>query len=535
MNPDKVSCIYADNPGGNREMLAKLGDLASNDVPLLHVCGSIDPLLGRVSSVIENIYQQWGGRITVVIKEGAGHHLHSLCDPKPICRHWPGDPEGHRRPRGVRCRDRRGHERQNPAYTRLFNTMKRPSLTLALSLLLPVLTMSTSAENWPAWRGPRGDGTSLETSAPTQWSATRNVLWKTAVPGAGHSSPVVWGDRIFTATAFPDKQERALLCFDRRTGQVLWRQTVLVAPLEPKSGENSFASGTPATDGERIYVAFLDVKQVAVAAFDFNGKQLWLVRPGEFRNDHGFSSSPILYEDKVILSAQSKQGNFLVALSHVDGHTVWKTALENPSNSFGQPLARLLAGRPQVILYGDKAVTSFNPKDGARLWFVENASTDFVITPVFSEQTGLLLASSSWPKKELQAIKPDGQGDATNTKVVWKSTRGAPYVPSPIAIDRYFLTVAEAGNAIYCFDAATAQVLWHEPLGHTYASPVSVGGLVYFLNDKGVAQIIRPGEKYDLVASNDLGEECFASPAISGGQIFLRGATNLYCIGSAEQ
>ena len=413
--------------------------------------------------------------------------------------------------------------------------MKHPCPLLAVSFFLAGLTPRVTAENWPAWRGPRGDGTSLETSAPTEWSATRNIAWKTAVPGAGHSSPVVWEDRIFTATAVPEKKERVLLCFDRRNGQILWQQTVLTADLENKSGENSFASCTPATDGERVYVAFLDVKQVVVAAFDFSGKQLWLVRPGEFQNDHGFSSSPILYQDKVILGAQGKQGNFLVALSRVDGHTLWKNALDNPSNSFGQPLARLLAGRPQIILYGDKAVTSFNPQDGARLWFVDSPFTDFVITPVFSEQAGLLLSTSSWPKKELQAIKPDGQGDVTLTNIVWRSVPGAPYVPSPIAVDRFFLTVGEAGNEIYCFEAATGQIPWHEPFGHCHASPVSVGGLVYFLNDKGVTRVIKPGDKYELVASNDLGERCFASPAVSRGQIFLRGATNLYCIGPAEK
>jgi hypothetical protein len=413
--------------------------------------------------------------------------------------------------------------------------MKHPCLFLATFLLLAGLTPRVTAENWPAWRGPRGDGTSLEANAPTEWSVTRNIVWKTAVPGAGHSSPVVWDDRIFTATAIPEKKERVLCCFDRRTGQILWRQTVLTADLENKGGENSFASCTPATDGERVYVAFLDVKQVVVAAFGFSGKQLWLVRPGEFQNDHGFASSPVLYQDKVILSAQGKQGNFLVALSRLDGHTLWKNVLDHPSNSFGQPLARVLAGRPQIILCGDKAVTSFNPQDGARVWFVENPSTDSVITPVLSEQAGLLLTTSSWPKKELQAIKPDGQGDVTQTKIVWRSVPGAPYVPSPIAIDRFFLTVSDAGNEIYCFEAATGQILWHEPFGHSHASPVSVGGLVYFLNDKGVTQIIKPGDKYELVASNDLGEKCFASPAVSRGQIFLRGATNLYCIGPAEE
>ncbi|MGO8927774.1 MAG: PQQ-binding-like beta-propeller repeat protein [Limisphaerales bacterium] len=413
--------------------------------------------------------------------------------------------------------------------------MKHPCLFLATFLLLAGLTPRAAADNWPAWRGPRGDGTSLEASAPTEWSVTRNIAWKTAVPGAGHSSPVVWDNRIFTATAFPERKERVLLCFDRRAGQILWRRTVLTADLENKGGENSFASCTPATDGERVYVAFLDVKQVVVAAFDFSGKQLWLVRPGEFQNDHGFASSPVLYQDKVILSAQGKQGNFLVALSRADGHTLWKNVLDHPSNSFGQPLARLLAGHPQIILCGDKAVTSFNPQDGARLWFVENPSTDSVITPVLSEQAGLLLTTSSWPKKELQAIKPDGQGDVTQTKIVWRSVPGAPYVPSPIAVDRFLLTVSDADNEIYCFEATTGQILWHEPFGHSHASPVSVGGLVYFLNDKGVTQIIKPGDKYELVASNDVGEKCFASPAVSRGQIFLRGATNLYCIGPAEK
>ena len=413
--------------------------------------------------------------------------------------------------------------------------MRHPFVLLALSLLLAGLTPGARAENWPAWRGPRGDGTSLETSVPTDWSATRNVAWKTVVPGLGYSSPIVWEDRVFTATAIPEKKERALLCFDRRTGQLLWHQTVLTADLESKSPENSFASCTPATDGERVYVAFLDGKQVVVAAFDFSGKRLWQVRPGEFQNDHGFASSPVLYEDKVILSAQGKQGNFLVALSRADGHTLWKNLLDNPSNSFGQPLARVLAGRPQIILCGDKAVTSFRPQDGSRLWFVASPSTDFVITPVFSEQSGLLLSTSSWPKKELQAIKPDGEGDVAESRIVWRSAPGAPYVPSPIAVDRYFLTVGEAGNEIHCFEAATGRVLWHEPLGHSHASPVAAGGRVYFLNDKGTTKVVKAAAQYQLVASNDLGEKCYASPALSHGQIFLRGVTNLYCIGPADR
>ncbi len=410
--------------------------------------------------------------------------------------------------------------------------MNKTRSVLSLSLLLVGIWQNAQAENWPAWRGPRGDGSSAEKSAPTKWSGTENVVWKTELPGLGHSSAIVWGDRVFTCTAILDKQERALLCLDRKTGKILWQQTVLTSPLEKKHPENSYASCTPATDGERVYVTFLDIEQVAVAAHDFTGKQLWLVRTGEFQNDHGFSASPVLWEDKVIVSAQSKKGNFLVALNKADGTIAWKTELDNPSNSFGQPYVRVMNGRAQIILCGDKAVKSFDPKDGKLLWRVENQATDSVVTPVFNEKAGLLLTSSSWPKKELKAIKPDGQGDVTTTKVVWSNTSGAPYVPSPISCGDYFMTIADAGKEIYCFTAATGEVLWREKFSLPHASPVAIGDLVYLSSDEGVTRVVRPGAKYDLVAENTLGEKCFGSIAISEGQIFLRAEKNLYCIGA---
>jgi outer membrane protein assembly factor BamB len=402
----------------------------------------------------------------------------------------------------------------------------------ASAALLGSPVASVHAENWPAWRGPRGDGSSLETNVPIHWSATQNVVWSTPVPGEGHSSPVVWNDRVFTATAFPEKEERALVCVERKTGKLLWQQTVLKAPLEKKQTENSYASGTPATDGERVYVAFQDGNQVAVAAHDFSGKQLWLMHPGEFQTEHGFASSPVLSGDKVILAAEGQKGNFLAALSRTDGHTIWKTALERPSNSFGQPFVRTLAGREQIVLCGNKSVMSFDLKDGSLIWFTENAATDSVVTPVYNEKAGLVLTSTSWDKKELSAIKPDGSGNVTSNKVAWKSQRGGPYCPSPISVGDYFLTVSDAGNEMYCFRAASGEIFWHEPFGHAHASPVAVGSLVYFLNDKGLMNVVRAAEKYELVASNDLGEKCFASPAISDGQIFLRGDKHLFCIGN---
>src|SRR5438477_9967837 len=169
-----------------------------------------------------------------------------------------------------------------------------------LLVLLLSLACSAPAENWPCWRGPRLDGTSLETNVPLHWSAASNVVWKTELPGSGHASPILYADRIFTVSATTQAQARLLLCLDRTSGRLLWKRTVLTAPFEDKHSLNSFASSTPATDGQLVYVAFLDRDRMFVAAYDFQGRQRWATHPGPFFSHHGFCSSPILYRDKVI-------------------------------------------------------------------------------------------------------------------------------------------------------------------------------------------------------------------------------------------
>ena len=422
--------------------------------------------------------------------------------------------------------------------------MKHAALRLALTVVLLLAGGGVRAagekagqpgvENWPCWRGPRSDGTSLEKNVPTKWSATENVAWKTPLPGAGHASPIVWGDRIFTVAGVAEKEERVLLCLDRRTGKILWQTTVLKAPLEKKNGENSYASSTPATDGEKVYVTFLSGSDVVAAAFDFAGKQVWLVRPGTFVSQWGFCSPPQIFEDKIIIDCDSKGENFLVALSRADGHTLWKTPRANPSQSYGTPLIRNMAGRDQIVFGGNGAVSSYSPKDGSLLWFVPGPSSDYVASPVYNEHAGLVLADSSWPKRVLWAIRPDGSGDVTQTKVTWTTSDGAPYVPSPVAAGDYFFTSAFNKEA-YCFEAASGKVLWREPMGLHHASPVTANGLVYFLNDDGAMHVVKAGPKYERVAKNELGEKTYAAPAISQGQIFLRGFQNLYCIGQAAK
>jgi hypothetical protein len=396
-------------------------------------------------------------------------------------------------------------------------------------VVLLSLGLTAAAEDWPCWRGPRLDGSSLETNIPVYWSATSNVIWKTQLPGVGHASPVVKGNRIFIVSAKPETQERVLICLER-TGRVLWQQEVLAAPLEHKHTLNSFASSTPATDSDSVYVAFLDRDRMFAAAYDFEGKRKWAVHPGPFASMHGFCSSPIVYEDKLILNGDHDGNSYLVALSRADGHILWKTPRENHTRSYCAPLVRDIGGRVQMVLSGDKCVASYDPNTGTRYWVIDGPTEQFVASPVYSERCGLVFITAGFPEHHILAIRPDGKGNVTGTHIAWRTTEGAAYVPSPIIIGDYFLLVSDGGVA-HCFEARTGNLAWKERLGEEHASLVSAESNAYFLNDKGTMNVVKVGPRLQRVAQNEIGEKCFASPAISHGQIFLRGETHLFCIG----
>jgi outer membrane protein assembly factor BamB len=416
-----------------------------------------------------------------------------------------------------------------------FRRCAKPLQLLASLAMLTLFGVQiVSAENWPWWRGPRSDGTSLDKNLPIYWSTTSNVLWKTAIPGQGHASPIVWGDRLFTVTALADQQSRVLLCFDRQSGKIVWQKTVLVSPFEGKHSLNSHASSTPATDGELVYVAFLDVDKMFVAAYDFDGKQRWVVRPGVFSSRHGFCSSPLLFKDKVIVNGDHDGESYLVALDRKTGKTLWKTPRENHTRSYCAPLVRELGGRTQMVLTGDKCVASYDPNDGKRHWVIDGPTEQFVASPVYSERTGLVYITGGYPDHHILAIRPDGTGNVTQTHIAWRTTRGAAYVPSPIVEGDYFLIVSDQGFA-NCFEAASGKLLWQERVGEHHASLVSANGLVYFLSDNGVMNVVRPGPQLEIIARNELGEKCFASPALSDGWIFLRGDEHIFCIGDPQK
>lgn len=408
------------------------------------------------------------------------------------------------------------------------------------------------AENWPGWRGPRGDGTSLEQNIPSKWDATsgEGVAWKVPIPGNGHSSPIVWDDRIFVVTCIDESNERVLMCLDRHDGHLVWQTTVIKSFLETKHKLNSFASGTPVTDGETVYVSFLETDgseapaknvsaprmitpgKMVVAAYDMHGQQRWIVRPSPFSSAHGYCSSPVIYKNLLIVNGDHDGESHIIALDRETGDVVWKFPRIEKTRSYCTPIIRDVAGKPQMVLSGSKQVVSLNPLTGEQLWMVNGPTEQFVASMVFDGEKFYL--SAGFPDHFVMAIKPDGHGDVTKSHVAWSSAEAKCYVPSPVLASN-FLFVADDRGTVNCFETKNGSRLWHDRLGgHYSASLVTANELVYCTSDDGDVRVIKPDQTLNVVATNPLGESSYASPAISQGQIFIRGEKHLFAIGRSS-
>jgi outer membrane protein assembly factor BamB len=366
------------------------------------------------------------------------------------------------------------------------------------------------------------------------WNATTGagILWQRRLPGEGHSSPIVIGKRVFVTAALAETTERLLLCLDRDSGRVLWRQTVANSPLERHHDENSLASGTPASDGQRVFVAFLDGPEMLVAAYALDGRRLWAVHPGRFTSQYGFSVSPVICDEKVIINGDQDGDSWLAALAREDGHIIWKIDRPHKTRSYSTPLVRRLGGRRQLILSGNQCVASYDPDDGRKIWMIDGPAEQFVASIVYNPKFDMLLVTGGAPEKYLLGIKPDGQGKVTQSQIAWRTTKGASYVPSPISMGDYFIVVNDGGIAS-CFHAGTGQLYWQQRVGpHAHSSIVSANGLAYVTTDDGVTTVIKPGATYEEVARNTIGEPTSSSPAISQGRVFLRGSKHLFCLGA---
>lgn len=398
------------------------------------------------------------------------------------------------------------------------------SLILAIALFLPTPLLG---DNWPAWRGPGNQGISAEKYLPVAWSSTKNVRWKVPLEGAGVSQPVVWEDHVLLTASDGRLNDRLhVFCYHRKDGKLLWHTRLFgTAPtdLYPPGG---MAVPTPATDGKQLFVLF---GTGDLAALDFAGKPVWIrslaQEYGPFRNRWGMGTSPILLGNTLLVQVDHWSQSYLLAVETATGANRWKA--DRPTSvNWTSPLAVKVKDRTEIITFGTSQVRSHDARDGKDLWQVEGMGFQCIPSPV--SEGNLLFACSG---ENTLAVKLDGgAGDLTKSHVLWKNKKAGAFVPSPLVYEGHLYVPGDKGFAT-CYDAATGKQVWRERLGDSFhASPVAAAGLIYFTSKEGVVRVVRASAAFELVAENDMSETIVASPALSGGNIFLRGDKHLFCI-----
>lgn len=410
-----------------------------------------------------------------------------------------------------------------------------------LAILAAAAGLGTRAENWHQFRGPTAQGISGESEVPLTWSATNNVAWKTPVPGESWSSPIVWDDHVFITTATDSGTKCHVLALERKTGRILWDKEVFQQVPRRKEGRNTYATSTPATDGERVIACFGDG---SFAALSFDGTLLWTNRDHPFFGQHGLGTSLLLENGSVVMARDgSSDGEdktlgwqkpwdqgYVLALDARTGRVSWKTGRGSSRISHGTPTLWTHDGRVEVVSEAGDVVQGFDLKTGERLWSNTVIGEGKVPSTVIGE--GLVFTAGGWSGKEtIKAFKIGGSGDQGETRLVWEQKKGMPKVPSMLYLAPYLYAVTDGGIAS-CLKAATGEMLWQERIGGNVSpSPVAAAGRIYYTDDSGQTTVLEAGPEFKVFAKNPLGESVQASPAISQGHIFIRTANQLVCIG----
>ena len=413
---------------------------------------------------------------------------------------------------------------------------------LTSAVLLVLAGGITLAENWPQFRGASGQGVSAEKSLPLKWSVTENVAWKTELPGESWSSPVVWGERVFVTTATDGGESCRVVSLERKTGKILWNHEVFKQVPRRKEGRNTYATPTPSTDGERVYVCFGDG---SFAALNFAGNVVWTNRDYKFYGQHGLGSSPILYQGLLIMARDgSSEGDDkklgwqtpwdqsrVIALDAKTGKERWQGKRGLSRISHGAPVIWEHGGKAEVVSEAGDVVQGFDVQTGERLWSNEVVGEGKVPSTVIGD--GLVFTAGGWGGKEtIKAFKLGGKGDLKEANLVWEQKKGMPKVPSMLYVKPHLFAITDGGVAT-CMKADTGELMWQERVGGNFsATPLAAGGRIYFLGDNGETTVIEAGPEFKVLAKNPLGEKVQASMAVSQGQLFIRTEKNLICIGA---
>jgi outer membrane protein assembly factor BamB len=432
------------------------------------------------------------------------------------------------------------------------NDALRRLLLLSAGTLLFAFTNPAplAAGDWPQWRGPRGDSTSEEQNLPLVWNNDRGIAWKAEIPGWGNSTPAIWGDALFVTTQLDDRL--LLLRLDKKSGKLVWTQQVGTAPTPREAEKRSVqkfhrlhnnASPSPATDGQVVIAHFGNGD---LAAYDFAGKQLWHHNLQETFGPYsiwwGHANSPVLFgnlvinvcmQDSLAGAKDTPSASYLVAYDKQNGKQVWKTmrmtgAEAEQGDSYTTPILHSQASPPQLLVMGGNQLDAYDPATGKQLWYLPGIVGGRTITgPALGPELAYVTEGM---RGELLAVKLGGTGELAPRSIAWRYDSNTPDTCCPVVSGNLLFTVSDSGIAM-CFDARTGRAYWKQRLTGNYkASPVAADGRVYYLSMQGLCTVVAASDRFDKLATNQLDDQTLASPAISGGRIYLRGEHHLYCI-----
>jgi outer membrane protein assembly factor BamB len=421
-------------------------------------------------------------------------------------------------------------------------TMSNRPITLlaAFSVMLGALGSEVRADNWPAWRGPHGNGVCVEKNLPLKWSATDNVVWKVALPDEGNSTPIIWKDRIFLTQAAEKGKKRSTICFSKKDGSKLWEKTVEYDDKEPTHQTNPYCSASPVTDGERVVVFH---GSAGLFCYDLDGKELWKRELGKCFHIWGNGSSPIIDKDSVILNFGPGPRQFLIAMNKKNGDELWKvdepggkegTMGEAWIGSWSTPLVTTLHGREELIQFWPGIVKAYNPKNGELLWSCKGLEKDkakdrlVYTTPLVTPD--VIVAMGGFNGAAI-ALKTGGKGDVTDSLRLWRHPSGPQRIGSGVIVGAHVFIVNEPGTA-QCIAWKTGKILWTERAGAgAWGSSILVEDKIYVTNVDGETIVLAAKPEFEVLARNPLKERTMASIAVSDQRLYIRTYKHLWCIG----
>jgi outer membrane protein assembly factor BamB len=397
-----------------------------------------------------------------------------------------------------------------------------PYRRLQFACLLALLCTPLSAADWTRFRGDDGTGISDLKGLPTSWSES-DYDWRIELPGVGHAAPIVFGERLFVTSAVEEGAVRSLHCLNASTGEALWTRTIGL-DRSHKHLKNSWATSTPCTDGERVYVVFADVENYTLAAYDYDGELVWRRRLGAFRSQHGQGVSPILFEDLVILANDQRGPSSVMAFDKETGDVRWSTLRAIRETAYSTPTITEVNGEPRLICAsGASGLSSLDPRTGRVLW----SSGEFPLRSVASPVVGGGVAIASCGQGGRGGVLQRAV-DLETGAVKWERSRELPYVPTPIVYDGYLFEWGDNG-IVACADLATGETVWKERVGgdNYSGSPVCVDGKLYCISERGEVTVVAARPKFELLGQNSLGESSHSTPAVGNGRLYLRTYSHL--------